>query len=212
MVSIRDIHLEEAGIHRLIRWGRNVGPVGRQSVDHKFPFRYPWEIEEWTSLRSGRRVFLRPIRPGDEIAYRELFSRLDPNDVRFRFFSYLKELPKMEIRRFEDINYDREINIIANAVDRGGCPEMLGVVGGFLDVDISSVEFAIIVRSDLKQQGLGTILLSKLIRYCFVQGFRQLTGEVLEKNSFMLGLAESLGFKFVHNPMEEEVFIKLRLR
>ncbi len=212
MVPAQQISPAEAGIDRLIRSGRHAGPVGRQAVDHRFPFRYPWEVEEWTSLRSGRRVFLRPIRPGDENAYHQLFTRLEPQDIRFRFFGLLKKLPKTEINRFQDINYDREINIIANAVDRGGCPEMLGVVGGFLDVEISSVEFAMVVRSDLKRQGLGTILLSKMIGYCFAQGFRRITGEVLKTNAPMLGLTDSLGFKFVYKPKESEVFIWLRLR
>lgn len=212
MVSTQQISPEEVRIDRFFRLGRHAGPVGLQTAGHKFPFRYPWEVEEWTSLRSGRRVFLRPIRPGDEKAYHTLFSQLDPQDVRFRFFGFLKELPKIEISRFQDINYDREINIIANAVDRGGCPEMLGVVGGFLDVEISRVEFAMVIRSDLKRQGLGTILLSKLIGYCFIQGFRQVTGEVLKTNQPMLGLSESLGFKSMHKVSEEEVFIWLRLR
>ncbi len=187
-------------------------PVEWQGVEHKFPFRYPQEIEEWVSLRSGRRVILRPIRPGDESAYRHMFTQLDPDDVRFRFFNYLKELPKTEIKRFVDINYDKDINIIANGLSRGGCPEMLGVIGAFLDVEQSSVEFAMIIRSDLKRQGLGKILLGRLVDYCSRRRFRQIIGQVLAVNKPMLGLTGSLGFQIIYEPGEEDVTVWLKLR
>jgi acetyltransferase len=187
-------------------------PVEWKGVEHRFPFRYPQEIEEWVSLRSGQRVILRPIRPGDECAYKQMFTQLDPDDVRFRFFNYLKELPRTEIKRFVDINYDKDINVIANGLNRGGCPEMLGVIGAFLDVEQSSVEFAMIIRSDLKRQGLGKILLGRLVEYCSRRRFRQVIGQVMAVNKPMLGLTASLGFKHIYEPDEEDVTVWLKLR
>ena len=52
-----------------------------------------------------------------------------------------------------------------------------------------------LVRSDLKGQGLGTLLMHKLIRYCREHGTRELRGDVMSENAAMLHLAKTLGFK-----------------
>ena len=63
------------------------------------------------------------------------------------------------------------------------------------DPDNIRAEFAIVVRSDLKHQGLGRIMLEKAIRYCRARGLREIVGQVLAANSAILGLAEQLGFE-----------------
>ena len=55
-------------------------------------------------------------------------------------------------------------------------------------------EFAMIVRSDLKRQGLGRLLLDKIVRYARSRGLNQLVGSVLRENSGMLELTRGCGF------------------
>ncbi len=155
---------------------------------------YPRELEESTTLPSGRRVFLRPIRPEDEPAHYDLFSRLDPEDIRFRFFGLVRDFPHSEMARFTQIDYEREMAFIATVNGKDKKPETLGVVRAIMQPRNNSAEFAIILRSDLKGQGLGRKLLEKMIRYCKMRGIRTLVGQVLEQNYAMLGLAEKIGF------------------
>ena len=51
------------------------------------------------------------------------------------------------------------------------------------------------VRSSLKGNGLGRLLLVKLIDYFRAIGTRELVGQVMEDNVRMLALARSLGFE-----------------
>ena len=51
------------------------------------------------------------------------------------------------------------------------------------------------IPGDLKGQGLGRLLLEKLIRYCRERGIGELRGSVLLENTAMLRLAHSLGFR-----------------
>jgi acetyltransferase len=53
----------------------------------------------------------------------------------------------------------------------------------------------VLVRSDLKGQGLGRVLLEKLIRYCRDRGTSRMAGEVLSDNLRMTHLAAAVGFK-----------------
>ncbi len=52
-----------------------------------------------------------------------------------------------------------------------------------------------LVRSDLKGQGLGTLLMRKLIACCRERCTRRLCGSVMSDNTAMLQLARSLGFR-----------------
>ncbi len=83
---------------------------------------------------------------------------------------------------------------IATCEDPEGRRETLGVVRAISDPDGTLAEFAILVRSDLKGKGLGTLLLRKIVAYGRGRGIGRLTGEVLERNARMLALARDLGF------------------
>jgi acetyltransferase len=172
---------------------------------------YPRELEETLTLAGGRRVLLRPIRPEDEPAHLAFFEKLAPDDVRFRFFGSVRRMPHSQLARYTQIDYDREMAFIATAADGPGGAETLGVVRAIADPDNARAEFAIIVRSDLKGQGLGHALLEKTIRYCRARGTRELVGQVLPDNLPMLDLAASLGFSRHWLPLDRAIEVRLPL-
>ena len=63
-------------------------------------------------------------------------------------------------------DYDREMAFIAESQGEGGAEEILGVARACADPDNVAGEFAVMVRPDLKRQGLGRLLMQKLMRYC----------------------------------------------
>jgi acetyltransferase len=160
---------------------------------------YPAELEQWIEF-GGRRVLVRPIRPEDEPQHSELLRRIAASDIQFRFLYASREYGHLELARFTQIDYDREMAFIATAPNAAGIAETLGVVRAMADPDNTSAEFAILVRSDLKGQGLGRALLEKIIRYCRNRGTGELFGEVLATNAPMLALAASFGFEVSRVP------------
>jgi hypothetical protein len=48
-------------------------------------------------LRDGWSVLLRPIRPEDEPAHPELFQRMTPEDIYYRFFHVFQQLPRSDV-------------------------------------------------------------------------------------------------------------------
>ena len=171
---------------------------------------YPKELEETVTL-GGRQVLMRPIRPEDEPKHYEFLSRLTPEDVRFRFFSAVRQLPHSQMARFTQIDYEREMAFVATAPDGGNEPETLGVVRVVTEPNNETAEFAIVVRSDLKGQGFGAALLDKMIAYCRARGTRKLIGQVMAENRPMLGLAESRGFQQRRGDDFETVDVALKL-
>ncbi len=172
---------------------------------------YPQELEEQVSLPSGRRLLLRPIRPEDEPEHRDLISRLTPEDIRFRFFGSVREMPHSQLARFTQIDYDREMAFVAKPSEKGE-RDTLGVVRAVADPNNETAEFAIVVRSDLKGQGLGHALLEKLVRYCRKRGTAEMVGEVLPDNKAMLALAERVGFSRRLVPDDDVVEVRLNLQ
>lgn len=160
------------------------------------PRPYPKELEETFILQSGRDVLLRPIRPDDEPAHVELLHRLSPEDIRFRFFGSIKNLSHETMTHFTEIDYDRDMAFIASA-DRtdGEGHETLGVVRIVAAPDGERAEFAIVVRSDIKGQGLGWKLLTKIIDYSRQRGIKRIVGQILPDNRPMLDMAHELGFQ-----------------
>jgi len=171
---------------------------------------YPRELEEEITF-DDRPLVLRPIRPEDEPAHRELFTKLHHEDIRFRFFGQLREPVHSELARFTQIDYEREMAFIAARKNESGEPETLGVARIATDPDNITAEFAIIVRSDLKGKGLGSILLQKLIDYCRERGTSRIIGHVLQGNTRMLALAKKLGFQLNRQANDDVVETHLPL-
>ena len=173
---------------------RMVVKPAKPGTEHLAIRPYPKELEEWFTLTDGRKAMLRPIRPEDEPNHHVFVSKLTPEDIRFRFFGLVHELPHTEMARLTQIDYDREMAFVAEIDAEDGSKETLGVVRTVTDPDNDKSEFAIVVRSDLKGSGLGKRLLVKMIDYCRSRGTNMIAGQVLKDNPRMLSFVQHLGF------------------
>jgi len=158
---------------------------------------YPRELETEARLADGTAIRLRPIRPEDEPALRSYFQKLDPEDVRLRFFTPLRELSHSFAARLTQIDYDRAMAIVAFSPDGRA---ILGVVRISADPDNARAEFAVIVRSDLKGHGLGRLLMQRIIEIARARGIGRVEGEILRENQAMQVLAQDLGFTLTSSP------------
>lgn len=163
---------------------------------------YPKHLEEIFTLRSKREVTLRPIRPEDEATHQIFDQSLSKEDRYKRYFGEVPMFSHEQMARLTQIDYDREMAFIATATDDNGQAETLGVVRAQMDPDNIEAEFAIIIRSDMKGEGLGKRLMEKVIEHCRDHGTEVLTGITMLQNRGMATLARKLGFK-VKTDMEE---------
>jgi acetyltransferase len=179
-------------------------PAGEQN----FAIRpYPADLIEQLQWQ-GRTITLRPIRPEDEAQHTAFLTRLDPDDIRMRVFYSRRSFERSELARLVQIDYEREMAFIAVAHDPddpAGPEQTLGVVRAVADPDNQDAEFAIIVRTDLKGQGLGTVMMDKLIRFLRARGTQRLVGTVISENRRMRALARELGFVETERAAEDTV-------
>ncbi len=180
---------------------------------------YPSELERMLSLPTplpeGDQFLLRPVRPDDAARFAANFKKLMPEDVRSRFFTSMKELPATLLVRLTQIDYDREIALIAVPPAKDGVESdsILGVVRLIADPDRERAEFGVIVRSDAKGHGLGGLLMHAILDYARDTGVGRIEGSVFRDNSAMLKLAGGLGFTIAADPDDPSVMrVTLPLR
>ena len=163
---------------------------------------YPKSWEHHTHLKDGTPVFIRPVRPEDEDMYREFFGTVTAEDLRLRFFAPVKEFSHAFIARLTQIDYGRAYALAAISENDG---KMLGGVRLMLDNTRESGEYAILLSSHLKGQGLGWKLMKYMIEFAEAQGLRRVEGQVLSENTTMLKMCAALGFKMRDDPHEHGV-------
>ncbi len=150
---------------------------------------YPVELEHELVLRDGTRVPVRPIRPEDVALEKRFFDGLSARSRFQRFMQYLPKLPPHMLARFTQLDYDRELALVA--LHEG---EFIAVGRYAPNADGDTAEFALVVADAWQGRGLGRLLLERLREEARKAGYRALYGHILEANHEMLELARRLGF------------------
>ncbi len=150
---------------------------------------------------------IRPIKPSDAAAHAAFFARLSPEDIRFRFFSAKRELSEKQLSRLTNIDYVREMALVAVREPSG---ETVGVARMVRDKDEHSAEFAIAIEPDMKGVGLGTELMRRLIDWARTRDVHVIVGEILADNQPMLAFVRRFGFT-LHRLADADDVIEARL-
>ena len=122
----------------------------------------------------------------------------------------MKRLPHLTAARFTQIDYDREMALVLAAPGVAGRAPIHAVARLAADPDLKRAEFAIIVERRLSGQGLGTLLMRRIIDYARTRGIAEIWGDVLVDNAVMRSLSRSLGF--VEGPAEGDGVVRVTLR
>lgn len=160
-----------------------------------YPTRY---VGDWT-LKNGRRVTLRPIRPEDELMMVKFHQTLSERSVYMRYFGALKLSQRVAHERLTRIcfsNYDREMALVADSTSpETGEREILGV--GRLSKLRSGPdgEIAILITDACQHFGLGTELLRRLIEIAKNEKLHRLIAHILPENLEMQQICRKLGFR-----------------
>jgi acetyltransferase len=160
-------------------------------VAEKLP--YPVElVQNWT-LRDGTGVVIRPIRPQDRQIEQDFVHNLSDESRYFRFFNAVRDLSETALTRFTQVDYDREMALIA-LISENGREAEIGVARYAINPDGTSCEFAIVVADAWQRKGIGSKLMHSLMDAAGSRGLETMEGWVLAGNSRMLALMDALGF------------------
>ena len=168
-------------------------PAKDGPYDHVAIHPYPRHLVSHQYLQDGTRLIIRPIRPEDAEGEAAFVRDLSEEAKRFRFMGAISELSPEMLVRFTQIDYRREMALVAIAERPSGSTQV-GVARYAINPDNTSCEFAIVVSDDLQRQGIGTRLMKALMDAARNHGVTRMEGTVARENAAMLLLMKELGF------------------
>ena len=151
---------------------------------------YPQALESEIHTTEGQAFAVRPIKPEDEPALRRFADEVDTRDLWHSFFAPLRERTHETAARLSQIDYDREMTLVA--WDGG---RVAGLARSTSDPNFETGECAVIIRADLREKGLARQLLQALLRAIAGQGVRRAVLLFPADQTRMLALAGELGFE-----------------
>ena len=161
----------------------------------------PAEPSAYALLTDGTTVEIRPPRPDDFDAVRDMHANMSPENLYFRFFSMSRVAAEREAQRI-----CRE-----PSPDRGALLAVLdGQVVGCSSYDVAndgskSAEVAMAVSDDMHSRGIGTLLLEHLVSLARSRGVRAFVAETLTENAPMLDVFAHAGLR-AHHALSDGVY------
>ncbi|HNE42461.1 MAG TPA: GNAT family N-acetyltransferase [Rhodocyclaceae bacterium] len=155
---------------------------------------YPLSLEKVAHGKDRKEFRLRPIRPEDADAFQEFVRGLSERSRYTRFFGSLRELSREQLVRHTQIDYDREMVLVATERDEHAVESIIGEASYTVLPDSHGCEFGVVVADRVAGRGIATQLMGSLLDAARQRGLRTMVGEVLKDNGPMKGLVSSLGF------------------
>jgi acetyltransferase len=172
-----------------------------KSPQHMAMSPYPAGYETHWRLKDGTSVLLRPIKPEDEGMMCDLFNTFSEKTILYRFFQILKTISHEQVVRYTQIDYDREMAIVA-VEEKSGKERLIGVGRLTYYPNLETSEFSIVVGDPWQGKGLGKRLLEMCIEIARERGGKVLWGNIMTENERMIRLCKELGFRIIWNHKE----------
>jgi acyl-CoA synthetase (NDP forming)/GNAT superfamily N-acetyltransferase len=147
------------------------------------------EDSVYALLTDGATIEIRPARPGDFDAVRDMHAKMSPDNLYLRFFSmspYAAEQEARRICREPGPDHAALLALLDGEVVGCGTYEQAGAGS-------RSAEVAFTVADDLHNRGIGMLLLEHLVSLARGRGYRAFTAETLSENAAMLRVFADAG-------------------
>lgn len=161
-------------------------------------------------LPDGRTLRIRPISPADAEPIAACFGLLTEDEIRRRFLHPVKTLSAEYLQQLTRPDRRRDFVLVAAEPLPAGKALVAAVARLARNRENKThAEFGILVSHFVSGQGLGRILLQRLLDWGSRHGLREIYGDVLHENTLMLNLATELGFERGASP-DETGLIRVR--
>lgn len=162
---------------------------------------YPTQYTSTWTTYGGIEVLIRPIYPTDEPRLVKFHEELSEQTVYQRYFQALnvdQRVTHERLTRTAFVDFDREMVLIVTYFNPESEARELAAVGRLSKSHThSEAEFALLIHDKFQRQGLGTELLSRLLRVAHDERIHLVTAYMLPDNKGMRRICEKLGFQFV---------------
>lgn len=154
---------------------------------------YPSQWEMSQLFEGGASIFFRPAKPTDERALKEFFYSLPKDEAYIRFLSLMKVFPLYDVQRMVDIDYDKEMSIVALAGEAES-ERIVAIANYVLDEEAMTAELDFAVHPDYGRKGVASLLIQHLAEIARLKGVRSFIAYVSQGNEKVFGVFQKLGY------------------
>jgi acyl-CoA synthetase (NDP forming)/GNAT superfamily N-acetyltransferase len=159
----------------------------------------PAEPGTYALLTDGTTIQIRPARPDDFEAVRDMHAGMSPENMYMRFFGVSRVAAEQEAQRVCREPAPDRAALLAVLDDRVIGSISYQVTGG------RSAEVGMAVADDMHSRGIGTLLLEHMISLARSQGVRTFVAETLAENAPMLNVFAHAGLR-PHRTLADGVY------
>jgi GNAT superfamily N-acetyltransferase len=165
------------------------------------------------SLRDGRQVTIRAIRPDDKGRIVDSFRDVSHESYYKRLFSAKRDLSDQELKHLTEVDFENVVALVAvmedEALDRivgGGRYIGTGAAGNALNAEV-----AFLIDDMHQGLGIGSRIFNQLVAIARASGITHFEAEVLPTNEGMLKLFTRSGLPVISNRSRDSVHVTIDL-
>jgi RimJ/RimL family protein N-acetyltransferase len=169
-------------------------------------------VDEYSApvtLRNGRRVEIRALRPEDRDGMLAAIDRTSAQSLYRRFFGAKRHFTDQEKSFFLDVDFVNHVALVA-VLEESGQPVIAGG-GRYIVLKPGQAEVAFAVIDQYQGQGIGGVLMRHLTSIAREAGLHELIAEVLPENAAMMRVFETSGLQFNKKRESQTVHFVLHL-
>ncbi len=167
-----------------------------------------------TTLKDGRDITIRAIRPDDKAMLLEAFYELEKESRYTRFLGFKEHLTDNELKTFTEINFEKEVGLIVTTVVKNktiiiGCGRYY-LMTAPAEQPLRA-EVAFVVEEDFQGKGIAGRLFEQLQAMAIKHGVATFEAEILPQNSSMIAVFANRGLPMKKSMVDGLVHISLSL-
>jgi acetyltransferase len=167
--------------------------VKHKQYSHLVISPYPREYENNFVLKNKKRVLIRPIRPEDEELEQEMINNFSVKTMRDRFLGKVKKVSQEMLRGFTQIDYDREIALVGEMVEKNK-KRFVGVVRLISDPYNETAILSVAVADPWQGLGLGSEMVDYMLDIARARGVKKVLAEFFPSNGRIIKILTKRNF------------------
>lgn len=151
-------------------------------------------LNQWTTqvrTQKGVGLIVRPTSPDDRGDVFKFLKSISASDLRFRFLSAVKPSEALA-KLLTDVDHSSTEDLVAFDARDNSIAATAMIAEGHSP---STAEVAVLVRSDLKGQGIGWDMLREACKYASARGYRRVQCVESSSNERAITLEREQGFR-----------------
>jgi GNAT superfamily N-acetyltransferase len=161
------------------------------------------------TLRDGRRLEVRALRPHDRPDFLAAVGRVGTQSLYQRFFAVKRHFTEKEVSFFLDIDFISHVALVATLEENG--KHVIAGGGRYVVVSPKQAEVAFTVVDQFQRLGIGAALMRHLVVIAREAGLDELVAQVVATNAAMLKVFERSGLHCSTKRESGTVYVSLQL-